>query len=301
MKKSISISLILLCIFVSAKAGTYKLNGNTFLITNMKSAYKKANLAQWGTCGRCMGTYENKVAADQLWVLKKSNYYTDADWYYITNAKYEGYRIGKWGWGDRQVGITNGQYYDNQLWKFEKTNSDNVYIIKNKKYCNSGGCSKFAKWGKGNGDWGTYNYNGGDDLHWKLTPRFTAVAGEDVIFKVCNGGSTPIKREITYTKGLTLTSTNSVVTKVGFKAALVYASGAAVGSASFSTDITTSASNTSTKKMSKTVKTYYTVPAKVNYKVTQKTVKFIPAPGLKDGVKLHSSKIRVKQSAANNC
>ena len=83
-----------------------------------------------------MGTYEKKVAADQLWVLKKSTYYTKADWYYIYNAKYNGYRIGKWGSGDRDVGIWNGNYADDQLWKFEPygNKANNVYIIKNKKY-----------------------------------------------------------------------------------------------------------------------------------------------------------------------
>ena len=46
-----------------------KLNGNTFFIYNKK--YEHAKLAQWGTGGRDVGTYEQAIHADQLWLLVK--------------------------------------------------------------------------------------------------------------------------------------------------------------------------------------------------------------------------------------
>jgi hypothetical protein len=42
-----------------------ELDGNTFLITNKQ--YDHANLAMWGTGGRDMGTYEQKIYPDQFW------------------------------------------------------------------------------------------------------------------------------------------------------------------------------------------------------------------------------------------
>ena len=92
-----------------------KLNGNTFFITN--KAYPHANLAQWGTDGRQMGTYELGAKVDQLWQLKEEPNHPES--YTINNVKWEGYRIAKWGKGDGDVGVFNGKYYDDQLWKLE--------------------------------------------------------------------------------------------------------------------------------------------------------------------------------------
>jgi len=230
--------------------------------------------------------------------LKKSTYYTKADWYYIYNAKYNGYRIGKWGWGDRATGIWNGNYADDQLWKFVPygNKANNVYIIKNKKY----GTAKMAKWGKGDSDWGTYTGKDGDDQHWKLTPRYTASKADNVIFQVCNRGSTPLSRVITYVKGLTLSTSKSLTTTTNLKASLVYASSGVVASTSVSREIKSSLKTSSTKNWSKTVKTTYTVPAGVDYKVTQQIINFNPTKGLKDKLVLHSSTIRIAQSNLNS-
>ena len=44
-----------------------KLNGNTCFIFNKK--YEHAKLAQWGTGGRDIGTYEQAIHADKVWLL----------------------------------------------------------------------------------------------------------------------------------------------------------------------------------------------------------------------------------------
>lgn len=100
-----------------------ELNGNTFLLANKK--YPHANIAQWGTDGRDMGTYELKVYPDQLWQLKKDT--NHPGFYYINNAKWDGYRIAKWGESGSDVGAYNQKYYDDQMWKFEHVEGDYTY------------------------------------------------------------------------------------------------------------------------------------------------------------------------------
>ncbi len=85
------------------------------------------------------------------------------------------YRIAKWGTGNGDVGAYSGQYHDDQLWRFDKiiddTNfSDDYYRIYNHQYSTH----KMAKWGKANGDWGTYSGADGNDRLWRLVPRYEA-------------------------------------------------------------------------------------------------------------------------------
>ena len=82
------------------------LDGNTFLIVN--KVYNHAKLAMWGTGGRDMGTYEQKINPDQFWQLKE--YPDHPGYYYIYNVKYEGYRVAKWAKGNEKVGCYNGKY-----------------------------------------------------------------------------------------------------------------------------------------------------------------------------------------------
>ena len=63
-----------------------------------------------------MGTYETRLYADQLWLLEAHPDHTD--YFYIKNCGKVGYRIRKWGSGNRQVGAYKRQYYEDQLWKF---------------------------------------------------------------------------------------------------------------------------------------------------------------------------------------
>ena len=43
-----------------------------------------------------------------------------------------------------------------------------------------------AKWGKGDGDWGTYDGKDYDSQLWKLTPRYTSKDYTDVIWECDN-------------------------------------------------------------------------------------------------------------------
>ena len=107
-----------------------ELNGNTFFIYNKK--YEHAKLAQWGTGGRDVGTYEQAINPDQLWLLEENS--SKPGYYYIKNAKHEGYRLAKWGSGDGQTGVYNGQYHYDQLWRFQKEGDLIYYRIYNRKY-----------------------------------------------------------------------------------------------------------------------------------------------------------------------
>ena len=160
----------------SFRLSAMTLDGNTFFIYN--KVYEHAKIAQWGTSGRDVGTYEQKVCPDQLWLIEESSKYPG--YYYIKNAKHDGYRLAKWGSGDRKAGVYNGQYNEDQLWRFQQ--EGDYYRIYNKKYSSA----KIAKWGKGDGDWGTYDGKDYDDQLWKLVPRFSARAGEHEIWSIDN-------------------------------------------------------------------------------------------------------------------
>ena len=149
-----------------------ELNGNTFFIYNKK--YEHAKLAQWGTSSRDVGTHEQAIYPNQLWLLNESE--SNPGYYYIKNAEHNGYRLAKWASGDQKTGVYNGQYYDDQLWRFQKEGE--YYRIYNKKYSSA----KITKWGKEDSKWGTYDGPNYDDQLWKLVPRFEATAQECPIF-----------------------------------------------------------------------------------------------------------------------
>lgn len=241
-------------------------DGNTFLIINKK--YPHAKLAQWGTGGRDMGTYEQKVHPDQLWTLRASPQHPE--YFYIYNAKHDNYRIAKWGSGDESVGTYNGQFYDDQLWKFV-SNKDGYYRIYNYKYKEA----KMAKWGKGDGDWGTYSKADYEDQLWKLVPRFEAKFDEVVIWSCDNRqGSQPLEEEIEVTQGLKVTTSQTISTKVGFK----YSLKASINSvpmissevtAEMYAELETSLSRGEEKSWSMTRKRKFSAPAGKNYRVKQ--------------------------------
>ena len=59
-----------------------------------------------------------------------------------------------------------------------------------------------AKWGKGDGEWGTYAGQDYDDQLWKLTPRFGAAGIADVLWSVDNRkGANDFSETITITRG----------------------------------------------------------------------------------------------------
>ena len=88
--------------------------------------------------------------------------------------------MAKWGEGDQDVGVYNGQYFDDQLWKFEP--KGDYYRIYSKHYPSA----KITKFGKDDGDWGTFAGGDYDNQLWKLVPRFTAQAKEGILWSVDN-------------------------------------------------------------------------------------------------------------------
>ena len=247
-----------------------ELNGNTFIITNKK--YNHANIAQWGTKSRDMGTYEQKVYLDQFWQLKEDS--NNKGFYYIHNIKNEGYRIAKWGTGNKDCGIYNGQYFQDQMWKFVPQDGG-YYRIYNYKYPKA----KITKFGKGDDDWGTYTGADYDDQLWKLTPRYKAEMAEEILFEADNrAGSRPYKQKTTVTMGLKLTSSNSLTSKVGLEVALAFAvSGVGVSAemtARVTSEISEYMSSSEEKSWSKTEETTFSAPAGKNYRVKQTVFRF---------------------------
>jgi hypothetical protein len=295
MKTSISISLILLCIFVFVKAGPYTLNGNTFRITNVH--YNHANLRQWGPEWYEICTYENWMSTDQLWILEKDDKYTDDDWYYIENVHFAGDRIYNL---KQKISTTNGKFIENQLWKFEPVGdpADNVYVIKNKanQWNSYEPNEKLTKFGQGDGDINTSTGAESDNQHWKLTARYEAESGTEIIMCFHNEGTTPVEKEITYIQGVTTSYTDSLTVDASMEASMELGLDGIGASAKVKEELTSSLSQSSTKNWSKTEKTTFTVPARADYKVSQKIVNFISDSDLKEDVVLHSSIITVEQA-----
>ena len=250
------------------------LGGAIFFIIN--KAYSHAKLAQWGTRGRDIGTYEQKVYPDQLWRLEAEPEHPG--YYYICNVHNDGYRIGKWGGDDQAVGNCNGQYFDDQLWKFEKFGD--FYRIFNYKYKDA----KIAKWGKGDGAWGTYDGTFFDDQLWKLTSLFEVTLTKASVLNIDNReGSKNVIIERSVTKGVKLTTRSSLSTKEGFKDSLKYSASLEIGKVAkvgmeeafdIHREIESSLSHRSEEQWSETTKVTFTVPRRVNYRVTQWQLNF---------------------------
>ena len=95
--------------------------------------------------------------------------------------------------------------------------ADDYYTITNFKYPHA----RIAKWGKGDGDWGTYTEGFYEDQLWKLVPRFKAEIRNVTVWSVDNRqGTLDFTEEITVTTGLKLTTSSSVSTKFGFERSL---------------------------------------------------------------------------------
>ena len=250
------------------------MDGAIFYIIN--KVYSHARLAQWGTGGRDIGTYEQKVYPDQLWRLEAEPKHPG--YYYICNVHNDGYRIGKWGGGDGEVGNYNGQYFDDQLWKFEK--SGQFYRIFNYKYKDA----KMAKWGKGDGYWGTFSGDNYDDQLWKLVPLLEGSFGKLFVWSIDNRqGSENVTIQRSVTKGVKITQASSLTKKTGFKASLKYSASLAIEgifsvggetSYEFTQEIESSLSHANEKQWSETTTVTFTAPKGVNYRVTQWQLNF---------------------------
>lgn len=210
------------------------MGGNTFFIYNKE--YYHAKLAQWGTGGRDVGTYEQWVNPDQLWYLEESSRYPG--YYYIRNAEYVRYRLAKWGEGDSQVGVYNGQYHNDQLWRFQQEGS--YYRIYNKEYPSA----KIAKWGKADGAWGTYDGNNYDDQLWKLVPRYKAKAGKNILWSYNNlQGSRDETKTVEVTTGIKMIYSQSFTTRFKVQESLTASLSVGIEGVSFGTELQTTISN----------------------------------------------------------
>ena len=158
-----------------------------------------------------MGTYGGEYFPDQLWELRAND--NHPGYYYIVNCHHSLYRIGKWGSGDASVGAYKGDWYDDQLWRFDKQ-SDGFYYIYNKQYPDA----RIAKWGHGDGQWGTYAGDKYEDQLWKLVPRFNANMGFTVVWEADNRqGTEPFSQKVKITRGFKNTTTQKIKVEVGMK------------------------------------------------------------------------------------
>ena len=97
------------------------LDNKEFLIYNGK--WRKARLAMWGTGGHEVGTTEGPLYPDQIWTLKPSN---KAGCYYIVNKVHSQYRIAD---SKHKVVVWKGPYYDDQLFRFNRSQIGDTYMI----------------------------------------------------------------------------------------------------------------------------------------------------------------------------
>lgn len=292
------ILFILACAWIMAETMADEdlvLDGNSFLITN--KVYERANLAQWGRRGRDAGTHEQQVVPDQFWMLEEVS--SAPGYYYIHNLQYQGYRLAKWGSGGRETGVYNGQYHRDQQWRFVK--EGDYYRIYNRRYSTA----KLAKWGKSDWSWGTYSWANHDDQLWKLTPRFEANINRRVVWQIDNREAThDVPHIVQLTRGLTLTQSETVTTKVGLETALTASIEMGipfVGDASFgmtttlTTEVTNSISHGEERSWTESYTTTYTAPAGKNYRVIQMGCD-LNSPLAADDMYLFSTYLTVEES-----
>ena len=245
------------------------LDGAIFFIIN--KVYSHAKLAQWGTGGRDIGTYEQRVYSDQLWRLEAEPQHPG--YYYICNVQNDGYRIAKWGRDNGAVGNYNGKYLDDQLWKFEVCGD--FYRIFNYKYKDA----KITKFGRADDNWGTYDGKLYDDQLWKLTPLFDASLKKACVWDIDNReGSENVTVKRSVTTGVKVTTKSSLSSKAGFKDSLKYSASVAFGkvasvgsemAAEIFGEIESSLSYESEEQWSETTTVTFTAPEGAKYRVTQ--------------------------------
>lgn len=149
------------------------------------------------------------------------------------------------------------------------------YKIYNLKYSNA----RIAKWGKKDGDWGTYAGPLYEDQDWKLVPRFQADIKEVIIWSCDNReGTQDFSEKIKVTTGLKLTTASSVSTTVGFeqslKASASFASTSVEVETKISAQIQSSLSHAKEESWSQEAEITFTAPKGKNYRVKQLTCNF---------------------------
>lgn len=150
-----------------------QLDKNSFFIYNKR--YPRARLAQ--TIDTLL-TYEGLMYADQIWMLEESTQHSG--YYYINNARYEGYRLAISSSTKELITYNDPYYYEDQLWRFQK--EGDYCRIYNKRFPQY----KIAKDGKASDKLLAYKGPDYEDQLWKLVPRFKATAREHVIWSIDN-------------------------------------------------------------------------------------------------------------------
>jgi len=247
------------------------LDNNQFLIYN--KYYHMARLAQWGTDRSNAGTYEHALHPDQLWTLDPHP--TIKDCYYIVNEQYSQHRIAD---SDHDFVVTDGPYYNDQLFKFVP-NGDGFYYIFSCVYTND----RITKHGRGDGEVSMNPGPNYPDQLWRLVPRFGANLFTKEVFHFDNRqGTNSITREVSVTHGLRRSSTDTIRRKKTFKQSIEASFSGVVKALNigvtttteFSNELETSFSETNEQNWSKTEKVTFTIPPGKNYKLMQHVAAF---------------------------
>lgn len=218
--------------------------------------------------GRDCGTYGRiDIHQDQYWLISKADDFPG--YYTITNCNHTNFRLAKWGYSDGDMGVYNGNFNIDQLWRFVP--HDDYFYIYNKKYENA----RIAKYGEEDGKFITYNGALNDDQLWLLKSEYQVQKQTHTIFQISNTTSTPITRKETITHGIQTQNTTSLLKQFGFTASVKFALGK-IGEASggVSDSITTTVTTQQTNSWSRTEETTFTINPHVEYTVQQEIYTF---------------------------
>ena len=265
------------------KDSVKELNNRTFIFVN--KLYPYARLTKLETGEREMDTTEKKITPNSFWRLEEDE--KNLGYFYIYNAPLEsGYRIGKFGQGDRDIGIQYGNYSDDQLWKFVDC-GDGFCRIYNK---HKG--ARIAKWGKNDTEWGTCSGKLEDSQLWKLIPRYKARIETALVWECDNVmGSRDFSENVSVTVGLKVTNSETLTFTSGLQYSLLSSIAAATKSAENIANekldaivdaVSRYKSFTGNRPWSKTKDVIFTAPAGSKYRVFQLICDFQSPLGIDD-------------------
>lgn len=193
--------------------GDSDLEDDTFLLESI--AFPNHRLVARSEEFGSLQTVAGEWFHDALWVLKTDPLYLDV--LYVENCQRAGWRMSQTGEGERDVGVVNGEYGEEQTWRF-KRNGDGNYTITNVRYTGKSLC----KWGAGAFEVGMRDSNDGDKtFQWKLTPRFvTNVLQRRVLATFDNSsGTSTMWKPVSCNRGVVVDA-NKIEPEQGFTSAM---------------------------------------------------------------------------------
>lgn len=165
-----------------------------------------------------------------LWMLTESE--NSPGYFYIKNLKYHNFRLTKSEEKEQTlVQGYDGNYFDNQLWRFERIQQNDrsgyYYRIYNKYNPDA----KLAKYGPSADQWGTFNKaDNYPDQIWELIPRFNVKYVPIILEELDNRqGTRDIEISTTYEKGLVLTNGSKFSTRRSVTSSSSFSVSATVG------------------------------------------------------------------------